>query len=381
MDLRNLVSVSWGDHLEWGRGAARLASANDIRSCVAAWRDELDAGAILWREHRTFRDLSRFFTEPGVSSRTPSTGREPVEVEDEHAVVVEAAHAAGMQAYVYTTLFDEGWPASLGWFGGLDARQSNYVLFHPDHQLTDREGHPHHGVLCLGYDEVRRYLVGRVLWLVEQHGWDGVFLCTRSQSKPASFGDRYGFNAPIVERFRERSGVDIRQEDFDLEAWRRLQGEGLTELLRELAAELHRRDLRLTVGIPRAEYLGPPVGNLHLDWSTWIDEGIVDGLVIDQVAAVCPSTWLTMWPRDAGYGYVENHLAEGTRPPLVEDVSRRWGPAAADAGATLHLARMWHQIDVPGDRRLSELPGVTGLVYSSFRWERDRDGRVPLWPG
>jgi hypothetical protein len=378
----NLVSVSWGDHLEWGRGDARLATPDAIGRSVEHWQRDLDAGTILWREHRSLQQLFRFFRDPAVSVPARMNRDMPADM-DEQQVVIDAAHDRGMKAVVYTTIFDEGWPASLGWWGGLEAFQSKYVLFHPDHQLVDRKGDEYlHGVLCLAYPEARQYLLGKVLWLVSEHAWDGVFLCTRSQSRPASHGDRYGFNPPIVKEYERRHGVDILAEDFDLDAWRRLQGEGLTLFLREVKEALEPMDLPLSVGIPRSDYLGPPVGNLYLDWRTWVRDGIVDDLVIDQVAAVCPSTWLTMWPRDKGYGYIDNHTSRHGRVPVEQAVATTWGPEARAADAGLYLARMWHEIDRTRDQELVALPGVGGLVYSSFRADRDRGVSTRgLWPG
>lgn len=376
----NTVSVSWGDHVEWGMGSGRLATPQDIAQSVALWRQHLAADTVLWREHRTIRALSRFFRHPGATPRHAE--RQGITDFDEHQAAIDAAHDHGMRAFVYTTIgFDEGWPLELDWWGGIDARQSKYVLFHPDHQMVDRQGKPHHGVLCLSYEEARDYIVGKVRWLVSQHAWDGVFLCTRSQSRPAAHGDRYGFNRPIVDAYRQRYGVDITVNDFDLEAWRRLRGSYLTELLREVRAELNTRGVALSVGIPRSDYLGPPVGNLHLDWRTWLTEGLVDELVVDQVAAVCPSTWLTMWPRDKGYGYLDHDLPRD-RASLSADLATRWGPAAVEANVAVSVARMWDELDLAGDTDLAAIDGVRGAVYSSFRWARERgDATRGLWPG
>lgn len=375
----NTVSVSWGDHVEWGVGPGRLATPEDIDTAVGRWRDEFGADTVLWREHRTVRQLSRFFRHPGATPR--ESERQGIVAFDEHAAVIEAAHRHGMRAFVYTTIgFDEGWPLELDWWGGVDARQSKYVLFHPDHQLTDRDGAPHHGVLCLAYEEARAYLVGKFQWLLAQHAWDGLFLCTRSQSRPASFADRYGFNRPIVEQYRARHGVDITLEDFDLGAWRDLHGEQLTQLLREVRDLTAPQGTAVTVGIPRADHLGPPVGNLTLEWRRWMDDGLVDELVVDQVAAVCPSTWLDMWPRDHGYGYLEADAR--SRPDLLPDLVERWGPAAVATGVPVSVARMWHEPDPEVEAAIREVEGIRGTVHGSFRWARDLgEATRGLWPG
>ncbi len=140
------------------------------------------------------------------------------------------------------------------------------------------------------------------------------------------------------------------------------------------------RGLPLIVGIPRSHYLGPPVGNHYLDWRGWLAEQIVDGLVIDQVAAVCPSTWLTMWPRHQGYGYLENHFEPfGTRPPLEADVAVTWAPACQAHGVPLYIARMWKERDPAMEAHLQQIPGVSGLVFSSFRYDNPEVCRRALW--
>lgn len=377
--MGNTVSVSWGDHVEWGVGPGRLATPEDIDAAVGRWQDELGADTVLWREHQTVRQSSRFFRRPGATPREAE--RQGVVGFDEHAAVIEATQRRGMRAFVYTTIgFDEGWPLELDWWGGVDARQSKYVLFHPDHQLVDRDGDPHHGVLCLAYEEVRAYLLGKFQWLLEQHPWDGLFLCTRSQSRPASYADRFGFNRPVVDEYRARHGIDITVDDFDLSAWRSLHGEQLTRLLREVRAALAPHGTALTVGIPRADHVGPPVGNTTLEWRTWMEEGLVDELVIDQIAAVCPSTWLEMWPRDRGYGYLSDDSEP--RPELLPDLQDRWGPTAVATGVPVSVARMWQEPDPGMETALRAVDGVRGTVHSSFRWTRELgEGMRGLWPG
>ncbi len=41
---RRIASVSWGDHIEWGDGSARLGSADDMARSVERWvaRDGAD---------------------------------------------------------------------------------------------------------------------------------------------------------------------------------------------------------------------------------------------------------------------------------------------------------------------------------------------------
>ena len=156
------------------------------------------------------------------------------------------------------------------------------------------------------YPDVRRYTIRRILSALGDYDFDGVFVCTRSQSKPAVHGDQFGFNEPVVEEYERRYGVDMMRRNFDLEPWRRLRGEGVTRFLRELRSALDARGMELGIGVPTGDYMGPPLGNLYLDWRTWVREKLLDDLVIDQVAVRCPSFWGLLWPKHQGYGYLVN---------------------------------------------------------------------------
>ena len=139
----------------------------------------------------------------------------------------------------------------------------------------DRTGTVRHwGVLSLAFPEVREYHRRRFLDPIAQGEWAGLFVCLRSESKPAEFADQFGFDDAIRADFLALAGRDIRREDFDLQAWRDLLGSYLTTFLRELRAELEPRSLRLGVGC----------------------------------APQCPSLWHRLWPMHAGYGYLQDYL-------------------------------------------------------------------------
>ena len=52
--------------------------------------------------------------------------------------------------------------------------------------------------------------------------------------------------------------------------------------MRDLHELTDERDMRLSIGIPRGDHMGPPIGNLHIDWGTWLGEGLLDSLVIGR---------------------------------------------------------------------------------------------------
>ena len=52
LEGRNIVSVSWGDHLTFGEGDGLLNTPEALRRRAPVWRDELDAGTLPWRSGR-----------------------------------------------------------------------------------------------------------------------------------------------------------------------------------------------------------------------------------------------------------------------------------------------------------------------------------------
>ena len=371
----NIVSVSWGDHLVFGEGDGRLDTVGALNRRMEAWVRELGAGIIHWRCVRD-RIQGRFYAARGYKHFFTSI---KTRIEwDDLEVVPELAHDLGMKAYLYVTLFDEGWRLlpkkvretsyhnamhcqHVGW-------QSEFSRKHPDYAVADRSQKERQwGVLCLAYPEVRNHLIRRYQRLLESGGFDGLFVCFRSQSKPADFADQFGFNEPARQAYLERYGTDIWCEDFDLESWRDLLGEFITRFLMELKKKLTSANIPLAVGVPRGNILGPPMGNTTLQWETWIREGIIDQIVVDQNSSRCPSMWHDLWPMHRGYGYLQNYLNGWGLKSLEEDLSQTYGPLIDGCDVELYAARQWHERSEGTEQDLLRHPTVQGLVCSSFR--------------
>ena len=377
----NMVSVSWGDHLDFGDEAGRLDTPEKLGRGIAAWQDQFEAGTILWRDERLHRQHYEVFQGSGP---IPDS-RQTAPIMDEFQALIEQAHPRGVQVYLYVDMFDEGWPLAPPevravshhnpYHGQEIASQSRFTLNHPEYLLVDRSGEQrHYGIMCYAYPEVRTYRLNLYREVLADYDFDGLFICTRSQSRPAAHADQFGFNPPIVEAYQRRYGLNILEEDFDLEAWRKLQGDYITQFFREVKTFLAGQNKKLAVGVPRGEVIGPPIGNIYLDWRTWVAEHIIDALIIDQVARVCPSTWLRLWPMHNGYGYIQNYYTGLGMPALEDDVRQNYGPWCAKHEIQLYLARMWHPYDKAVEAKLMALPGVTGLVFGSFR--RDNPAAV-----
>ena len=368
----HIASVSWGDHLAFGEGDGRLADPDAVRRRLEHWRDELGAAALHWRVFRR-RIPGRFDAAPGHVHPSQAPGITWSELEEVPAL----ARAAGLESWLYVSVFDEGWPLAppevraVSHHNAMHGRdvawQSAFSAAHPEWMEHDRDGVPQTGVLALAWPEVRRHFVERFTGWMRASAFDGLFLCLRSQSKPAAHGDAIGFAGPVRERFLARHGVDILRDDFDRRAWRDLRGEDLTALVRELRGAMSGLGRRFAVGAPRGDVLGPPLGNMTLAWRTWVAEGLVDALVINQNSSRCPSMWHDLWPMHRGAGYAQNYLTGEGMPSLTAQLREGYGPAVAGSTTRLYVARQWDARDAAEEAALSATPGVSGLVFSTFR--------------
>lgn len=373
----HIASVSWGDHLTFGEGDGRLATPDALARRMDRWRAELGARAIHWRMLRR-RIPGTFHVAPGRTHPSRAGAREVGW--DDFEALPRLARDAGLDAYLYISLFDEGWPLAppavrrVSYHNAMHGQhaswESAFNRAHPEYAMADRTGRVRQrGVLCLAYPEVRAHFIERWLGLLNGAGFTGLFVCLRSQSRPADIADQFGFNPPVRDEFQARHGRDILAQDFDLAAWRDLLGEYLTRFLRELRQAIAPRGLRLTVGAARGDVLGPPLGNATLAWRTWVRERLVDALVINQNSSRCPSMWHDLWPMHRGYGYRQNYLDSFNLPPLRDQIASEYAPLVCTSATRLYVARQWDPRSAEEESALMAEPGVSGLVFSTFRFD------------
>jgi hypothetical protein len=386
-EQRNIVSVSWSDHLVFGEADGRLAKIQALNRRMEKWRKELNAAIIHWRCTRD-RIRGRFYA--GKGYRHFFKANRPEIDWDDFEVLPEMARGHDMQVFLYVSLFDEGWGLLPKKVRGASYHnkmhcqhvswQSDFSRQHPQYAVADRALRNHQwGVLCLGYPAVRKHMIRRYLHLLRKGNFDGLFVCLRSQSRPADYADQYGFNDPVSKEYLKRYGIDIRTQDFDLQQWRDILGEYLTRFLGELREALNDKQVLLSVGVPRGSVLGPPLGNTTLHWPLWIQEGLVDQLIIGQNSSQCPSMWHALWPMHRGYGYLQNYLDGRGLCSLEADISNTYAPIADRTNTKLYVARQWQQRSETKEKGLLRLPGVEGLVFSSFRHDNPGPIRRNNW--
>ena len=361
----------------FGEDDGRLNTVAALRRRMQKWRKELKANIIHWRCSRD-RINGRFYQGRGYKHFFKA-GKSQVEWDD-FEVVPQIAHQQGMQVFLYVSLFDEGLPLlpkkirEVSYHNRMHCQhvswQSEFSRTNPRYAMVDRTLRKHQwGVLCLGYREVRKHLIRRYLRLLGGGNFDGLFVCLRSQSRPADHADQYGFNDPVHREYLNRYGIDIRTEDLDLQRWRDLLGEYLTCFLNELRQTLNGFNalMQLSVGVPRGSVVGPPMGNTTLQWPIWLDQGIIDQLIIDQNSSKCPSMWHDLWPMHRGYGYIQNYLNGNGMKSLEKDIVNTYTPMFDEKNTKLYVARQWQKRSDKKENELLKLPGVAGLVFSSFR--------------
>jgi hypothetical protein len=125
--------------------------------------------------------------------------------------------------------------------------------------------------------------------------------------------------------------------------------------------------------------IGPPLGNTTVHWRDWVRRGVAENLVINQNSSQCPSMWHQLWPMHRGDGYVQNYLDGSGLPSLVEHVASTYGPEIAKTNSRLFVARQWDSRNVDAERELCSTPGVSGLVFSSFRHSNPEAVRRGDW--
>ncbi len=70
-----MISASWGDHLVFGEGVGRLATPDDLARRMDAWRDELGATSMHWRENGSYEHLGRLRVGRGHQTRIEAANR------------------------------------------------------------------------------------------------------------------------------------------------------------------------------------------------------------------------------------------------------------------------------------------------------------------
>jgi len=195
-------------------------------------------------------------------------------------VACQGARDAGIKLYAHVTMFDEGccWSPWLYTF---------FAQKHPEFVMVDRDGRKcpwsdreYASALCYTYPEVREYRLS-LLKEILAYDIDGIlldFYRWRESYDPYG-GIHYGYDKPVVERFRQKHGEDPFQLPYNDPRWLAEKCLDMTVFLREFR-HLWRKEkpgLQVATFLPRNTRL---CLYSQLDLKTWAEEGLVHEHVI-----------------------------------------------------------------------------------------------------
>jgi len=310
----NIAVESWGDSA-WknilddptNEYRYKVYTSNGIQDSIHHWERDYEASKVCWRVESLETDwlgIRPSNTHPVHWLREEFLQYSNIEIYpnvDPLAEAIRSCHQEGCKLYAYVTLFDEGAPISVLY---IDLEpfpwQSRFQQQHPEYVVASRDGNDRQwGVLEYGYPDVGEEILRRLEYYMQNYDIDGLLIDTRTHSKPADSGDQFGFNDVVVQDFNSLYGVNIltdvrlrsSSQDYDpnnalVENWRELRGEYVTDFLRDLRAMANTYDVNIIAGIPQADHLGPPIGNIVMDWRTWVDEGLIDELIVGYITGM-----------------------------------------------------------------------------------------------
>ncbi len=172
------------------------------------------------------------------------------------------------------------WPYEETHFSGRTIGRFN--LEHPQYWARTYLGHPWWGRSSIAFEPVVEHKLALLDELLDR-GVESVFI---EFWRSGGWDPRYEHVAPVVEDFRKKHGTDPPSKINDPD-WARHVSGYVTNYLRRFRQHMKAKspNVELAVGIPS---IAPHANNHPMisraaDWRTWVDEGLVDTLVINYV--------------------------------------------------------------------------------------------------
>ena len=198
-------------------------------------------------------------------------------------VFVREGHKHGMKVVFWIDIFDDLYTGY----------RSKFIDENPHCQWTAKDGKTvFKGLISYAWPEAREFRLAQAKELLDL-GADGIHCSTSAHCRHlpnVHEVDFYGFEAPVVEEFKKRHGVDIRTaKEFDKEAWHTIKGEFMNRLYRELATECHKRGKEFWIGLqlgPYTQLCADPhfstnaVARYRNLWKPLVDEKIADAFIV-----------------------------------------------------------------------------------------------------
>lgn len=275
-----------------------LDSEETVAAAMAACRENFHATRIWWRggqdeiwgEEFVLRPENRIFARVwdwwrDLQYRVVKTNR----------IVIAEAKKHDMEVWLTYGLFDNGSQADAGYADFPYAIEDKLRIDHPEWTPVNKWGTWRQGgPIEFAYPEARQAMADYLTKYVVDGGYAGIAFLTYAENFSQRYEDEFGYGVPIVEEFKQKYGVDIRTEEFDKEAWRRMRGGHVTAFLRLLKKQLSEHGKKVAVCVdsrnPNQAMLWNMDGGVRTAGNfTWDVDEWFDGSVVDEVCLFGPA--------------------------------------------------------------------------------------------
>ncbi|MBO9605590.1 MAG: hypothetical protein J7639_06550 [Paenibacillaceae bacterium] len=193
-------------------------------------------------------------------ARCESDGTDPLDT------VIATCRELGMSPHASVRMNSD---YNAGWMGQWlpDTFNETWYFEHPEYLLEQRDGtlHAHRS---FAYPEVRERKLGQIAEVCA-YPFDGLNLDFLRHPPYV------GYDKPLTDAFAARYGVDPHTLPEDDERWIGLMGETMTGFLRDIRGTAAGK--QISVRVDHREYR-----QQGLDIAAWIDEGLIDILIVAQ---------------------------------------------------------------------------------------------------
>ena len=259
-----------------GECVTNCRSEEDIREYIEPFRDS-DFWALYWgvvgefATHPTKVGTERYRDFGGNSGGTEIV-RKGINA---LRTAMEYAHSIGLSFHLYQRMGAFGSAPPIKYIDGFfdDLFTGPFYKDHPEWRCVDRDGRPLLR-MSYAYSGVRQFGIS-ILREAAEYGIDGVNLQFK---RGAPF---VMYEPPLIEGFKEETGLDARELDEWDERWLRYRSRPMTEFVRDLRKELDQvgqglgKSLELSAGAFPAKDENLFFG---IDLETWIEEDLIDAL-------------------------------------------------------------------------------------------------------